>query len=218
MPAFESSDELYDWLKVNKPPLIYVSGKTSTGKSTFARKLRDTLDYDVIELEAVLLEVVKRYHLDEQSTFHKVLWETDDSREKRLFFSQTDHLISEHLKLGHRLVLEGAFANGDTLQRVLKPVPKLVFIYFHPTNLDAYLRNLTQRFMQSDHDSLAGLPRSFWSLIDKTEFAEFCETRHVSKGLEHSIKEYAMASMSSSNERLTDFKQRFGGVVVVGVK
>lgn len=44
-------EELYQTIARQKLPVIYLSGKTATGKSTFGRKLRDSLGYQVIELE-----------------------------------------------------------------------------------------------------------------------------------------------------------------------
>jgi shikimate kinase len=54
-------DEVYQDIAKQKPPIIYVSGKTSTGKSIFGRKLSDQLGYQVIELEVRLEEFRQKF-------------------------------------------------------------------------------------------------------------------------------------------------------------
>src|SRR5688572_3357951 len=123
-------DEIYQDIVKQKPPVIYVSGKTSTGKSTFGRKLRDQLGYQAIELEAVLLEIVKEHGFDEQTTFRKVLYDSGEFEAKALFSNTTDRIISNALTENRPLVIEGAVANVDTLQRILRPASNLLFLYF----------------------------------------------------------------------------------------
>jgi len=47
------ADELYANLRHTKPMLIYISGKTCTGKTTLANRLRDNLGHETVELDAV---------------------------------------------------------------------------------------------------------------------------------------------------------------------
>ena len=199
------------------PKLIYISGKTSTGKSTFGRKLRDELGYQVIELEEVLLRIVREKKLDEQLTFKKVLYELGDFAEKTAFFEATDKLIRHAVINNSHVVIEGAVANIDTLDRILSPVPDRLFIYFHPTDIDTYIRNLTSRFMESNENSYAGLPLKFWNLIDKTDFGEFCITRIRSTSIDRAIRKYAEASQAESITRLDEFRKRFKNITIVEV-
>ncbi len=208
-------DEIYTVITRQKPPIIYVSGKTSAGKSTFGRKLHDGLGYQVIELEAVLLDIVKARGFDEQTTFRKILYDAGEFEEKTLFFKATDQIISGALAKGHPIVIEGAVASVETLTRILQPAKDLLFLYFHPKDISIYVRNLTNRFMQSDKGSYAGLPLKFWQLIDEEEFKTFCKTRELSKGLENSIKQYAQTSQKESVTRLDEFQKKFRDIIVV---
>jgi adenylate kinase family enzyme len=211
-------DEIYQVIAQQKPPVIYISGKTSTGKSTFGRKLHDNLGYQVVELEAVLLEIVKERSFDEQSTFRKVLYEPGEFNEKTLFLEATDRIISDALNQKHPVVIEGAVANVATLQRILRPAKDLPFLYFHPSNIDVYIRNLTNRFMQSSKDSYGGLPLKFWQLIDNKEFEVFCRTRELSEELKKSIKQYAQMSQKESLTRLNEFQEQFKNIIIVEVQ
>lgn len=211
-------DEMYAAIAEQRPPVIYVSGKTSTGKSTFGRRLRDKLGYHVIELEAVLLEIVNTHGFDEQSTFRKVLYEPGEFKEKALFLEATDKIIVDALNNDHPVVIEGAVANAETLQRILQPAKELFFLYFHPDNINVYIRNLTNRFMESSESSYGGLPSKFWQLIDDAEFKAFCQTRQLSDGLKKSITQYAQESREESLVRLETFKEKFNDITMISIQ
>jgi adenylate kinase family enzyme len=211
-------DDAYESISNNKPTVIYISGKTSTGKSTFGRKLREELGYHVIELEAVLLDIIKRHGFDEQNTFRRVLYDSGDLEEKRLFIEATDKVISDAITTGKPVVIEGAVANTETLRRILQPATGLYFLYFHPNEIEVYVRNLTSRFMESSEESYGGLPLKFWQLIDKEAFGLFCQTRELSESLKDSIRQYALASQKESLVRLNEFQQSFDSVNVVEIQ
>jgi adenylate kinase family enzyme len=211
-------NEIYQDIARQKPPVIYISGKTSTGKSTFGRKLHDDLNYHVIELEAVLLKIVKEQGFDEQATFRRVLYDAGEFEEKNLFFEATDRIIASALTMGKPVVIEGAVANVGTLQRILQPAKDLLFLYFHPSDIAVYVRNLTQRFMQSSENSYGGLPLKFWQLVDDRAFKTFCKTRQINQSIENSIHRYAVVSQQESLERLDIFQQKFKDIVVVEIQ
>jgi adenylate kinase family enzyme len=210
-------DEIYQDIAQQMPPVIHLNGKTSTGKSTFGRKLHDELGYQVIELEAILLEIVKKNELDEQTTFRKVLYDAGELEAKTLYFDATDRIIAGVLSNNRPVVIKGAIANAETLQRILRPTPKLLFLYFHPTSTEVYIRNLTKRFMESNEESYGGLPLKFWQLIDDVEFKTFCKTQKLTENLNASIKQYALNSQRESLIRLKGFRQKFENIIVVEI-
>jgi adenylate kinase family enzyme len=210
--------ELYEKIANEKQTAIFIGGKTSTGKSTFARKLQNELGYGNVELESVLLGVIKSHDLDEPTTFYKVLRDAGDSHESQLFFSAAHSSIAEQLKLHGHIVIEGAFSNETALARTLSTVTPLLFAYFHPAEIEVYIRNLTSRFMQSSHDQNAGLPMIFWKTVDKSEFDTFCKTRMLSEGLKSTIRAYAVASQRGSLQRLRKFQLAFKDVLEIEVQ
>lgn len=88
--------KIYQDIANQKPPVIYVSGKTSTGKSTFGRRLHDELNYQVIELEAVLLEIVSKHGFDEQTTFVKFYTIRENLKQRRYFSMLRIELFPMH--------------------------------------------------------------------------------------------------------------------------
>lgn len=208
-------DDIYRDIAKQRPPVIFVTGKTSTGKSTFARKLHDELGYQVIGLEAILVEIIKKHRFDEQSTFYKVLYDANDCEEKTLFLNTIDRLISVALTQDHPVVIEGAIKNVGTLKYILRSTKGLFFLYFHPINTDVYMQNLTKRFVESGEKYYSGLPLSFWKLIDKEEFRNFCITRKLTESLTDSIAKYAQISQKESLDRLNEFRENFKEIKVV---
>ena len=214
---YMTTSELYDKIAQVPPEIIYISGKTSTGKSTFARQLHDKLGYDTVGLEEVLLGVCKANHLNENATFHKVFYEDAPCEEKELYLATTDEIIKRHLQSSNRLVIEGAVSNTGMLGRVLRPAGSLPVAYFHPEDLGPYIRNLTNRFMQANKVSRGGLPSKFWQHIDENEFKTFCKNRQLTEGLENSIRHYARESQQASFARLRKLQQLFSDITVVSI-
>lgn len=213
-----TTSNFYEEISRTLPAIMYISGKTSTGKSTFARRLHDTFGYDVIGLEDVLVGITRKNHLDEGEMFHDVFYADGPNEQKDLYLSVTDKLIKSHLRRSQRLVIEGAVSNSTFLQRILQPAGNLPVAYFHPDNLDIYVRNLTARFMQSSKDSQAGLPLKFWRHIDKNEFTAFCATRELTDNLKESIRKYAVESQQASYKRLEQLQEVFSEVTVVSIE
>jgi hypothetical protein len=214
-----TTDEIYDSVKNNKPKIIYVSGKTSTGKSTFTRRLTQDFGYKIIELDQmVLYAVIKPLKLpNDGSVFVEVYRNRDKRVWIQLFVQVTRDLIKSYLDNKELVIIEGALANPITLQEILAEYPELTFIYFHPKALDTYIRNLTTRFMSTNKQDRAGLPTGFWSMIDPDEFELFCKTREVTEKLNDSIKKYALLSQEESDKRLESFKSHFANIVIVEV-
>lgn len=213
-----TTSELYKTITKTQPEVIYISGKTSTGKSTFAQRLHDELGYATVGLEEVLVMLGKANNLDESMLFHKVFYEDGPSKEKELYFTTTDEIIERHLHSNHRLVIEGAVANSATLSRILRPAGTPRVAYFHPDNLEPYVRNLTARFMQSSETSQGGLPLKFWQHIDEDEFRTFCKTRQLTEELRSAIRRYAQESQQASLDRLHELQHIFSDVTVVSIE
>ncbi len=212
-------EEIYERIKTNQPKLIYISGKTSTGKSTFTKRLTNDFDYKLIELDQIVLEaVIKPLKLpDEGSVFVEVYRNRDKKEWIELFVQATRDLIKKYAQNSESLIIEGAVANPNTLQEIFDGYPKLSFIYFHPKTLDNYVRNLTNRFMVTNKLDRVGLPSAFWNLIDKSEFKQFCENRILTGSLSNAIRKYALLSQEESEKRLLLFKNYFENIEVVEV-
>lgn len=201
-----------------KPQVVYISGKTSTGKSTLSRALKEQYDYTIIELDEVVLEsVIKRYSVQDRGYAFIEVYRNNDRQEWiDSFISAAREIISNSIQQGHRVVLEGAVSSTATLQRLLEGLAVETY-YLHPVTLENYTRNLSSRFVTANAHGGASLPKGFWQLIDDDEFATFNKTRSITPRIQESILEYARSSQAESLERLNNLKISFDNVHVVTV-
>jgi adenylate kinase family enzyme len=212
-------DDLYKYIRDEMPQILYVSGKTCVGKSTFASKLKDNLGYEIIELDKVVFEsVIKPQGLtDEKAVFVEVYKNSERRDLIDSFVAGAKRLIAAKAALRQPIVIDGAVANVDTLAEVFDSSSAFVFVYFHPKDLSAYQRNLASRFMLSNKDFGSGLPKRFWEFIDDKDFEAFCKDRILSPSLAHSIKQYARSSRKESEKRLSIFKEKFSEMIVIEI-
>ena len=70
----------YRLVTKQQPHLVYVSGKTSTGKSTFAKRLAEEFNYAIIELDQIVLKAVEQRfgEASEKSAFIEVYRNRDE--------------------------------------------------------------------------------------------------------------------------------------------
>lgn len=211
-------DQAKDYIIQHKPLIIHVSGKTSTGKSTFARTLGVELGYSVIELDAVMHEaVIDPRSLDPAEVFVKVYRERDKMEWVRPFVERARQKIKCELKAGNHVIFDGAIANIDTLRDVLNGFDSAEIVYFHPLHLQVYESYLTQRFMLTRSDFRAGLPEKFWNCIAQSDFNQFYKDRKLTDRLKSSIAAYAKASQTESKARLKTIQDVFKNVLVVNI-
>jgi tRNA A37 threonylcarbamoyladenosine biosynthesis protein TsaE len=146
-------DDIYSKVATEKPQIIYLTGKTCTGKSTFSRQLSEDIRYKIIELdEVVLSDLVAKQGLETSPTFEVVYKENPGTPFVDAFIGAVQQKVEDALLSHELLVIEGAVGNAQTLAALFKDSPEFSFIYFHPENLDIYIRNLTSRFMLTNKE------------------------------------------------------------------
>lgn len=189
------------------------------GKSTFAGRLQESLNYEVIELDTVVNnDVITPLGLDNPSdVFIEVYRNGTNPKLMEPFIRSTQQIIAAKKSASQPVVLDGAVANPDILLKLLGSQDNFMFLYFHPANLAPYVRNITSRFDQANNTYKAGLPKRFWSLIDPQEFKTFVQTGVISPALTKAITSYAISSQAESQKRLTTFQKQFKNIVVVEI-
>lgn len=202
-----------------KPPIVYVSGRTSTGKTTFATQLHNELGYEVIELDQVVVDyVIKHFDLPSSSGVFVEVYRGDSQVEWiEQFVKATRAQILSALNQESTVVLEGAVANPKTLERIFNGFPSVEIFYFHPIDLENYTRNLTARFQTTTARYNAGLPAAFWSLIEPDQLEQFLSDHMVTAELVGAIARYAKLSQAESSEILRQLRQTFKNIVVIMV-
>lgn len=208
-------DEVIHVIGIQHPQLIYLTGKSGTGKSTLASKLHDAHGYKVIELDKIVFDAVinPQKLTDAPTVFVDVYRKRDRHDLLDPFIAALQKIITSSQA---PLILEGAIANPETLTDVFSGQP-FTFIYMHPTDLAKYESFILNRFMLATREHNAGLDKQFWSLVDQKEFENFCVTRKLTSSLQRSINDYVLLSQKESDERLATFKKSFKEILVVDI-
>ncbi len=212
-------EEAYRQIVTERPSAVYISGKTSTGKSTFSRRLEKECSYRLIDLDQIVMrDVVPRIKdRNEGSAFIEVYRNRDKREWIQWFITSVHAAVSVAIAAKQKVVIEGAVAHPEMLKELLRPFDDVAFIYFHPENISNYERNLTSRFLASSQENNAGLPSKFWDGIDATAFSQFCPDKIVTPILRENIHEYAIFAQRESEARLKSFQEEFEGIKVVKI-
>lgn len=210
--------DVSEYIALNLPPTILLSGKTSTGKSTLANELKDSFGYQVVELDEIVISSVVNNNksVDEGHIFFEVYGNRNRLDWIETFVSSTKKRINDLYSAGLNSIIDGAVANPETLKEILDGT-NYVIIYLHPQSTDNYIRNLTSRFLTATRENNAGLPVKFWNKIPRDDFTEFLDTRQLNPAINEAIIAYAKESQIESTKRLEMFKVHFDDILVVSI-
>ena len=209
------------FVAATKPSLLYISGKTCTGKTTFSQKLAGRDGYAVIVLDKIVREAVTT-PLGLQDKIGDVVvsvYQTADVPEwVDRFVDKTRERIAEYRAQEMPVIIEGAVSNPEVLTRIFAGYPDAQTLYFHLKETGSmYPRNLLSRFMGTSATNDNGLPNAFWDCIKPEDFAHFCKDGIVTPSLQEGIDSYCAAARGSSAKRLALFQQHLQNLQVVEI-
>jgi hypothetical protein len=219
--AYMTTDEAYRQMHSLQPSLIYLSGKTCTGKTTFSDKLKVACNYDVIELDTVVNDAVIKpldLHDAEGDVFVSVYKTADNAAWIDPFVIEAQRRIRSLLGQHKKVIVDGAIANPAIIHRIFDSLDDLTFMYFHPSaGSENYVRNITNRFKTTTTNHRNGLPNAFWGCIGQDAFADFCKNGAMTPPLVTGIHRYAELSSDESMKRLKVMQENFSGIRVVTI-
>jgi len=209
-------DKVFDLIKQKLPQTIFVTGKTSTGKSTFARKLRDELGYKIVELDQLVMNSVVNKEPKENPGYIFLQVYRGGERKDWIdaFVEETKEEMTKYSD--EKIVIEGALAHNETLDKILNS-KDFFFVYFHPVNKEKYIGMLTERFVAGAHDRTTGLPKHFWVKVDENVLQEYLKTSDLSEQLKSALSSYAQSSIEQSEERFNYFANHFSDIVKTSI-
>jgi len=213
-----TKDEILQKIKKEKPKLIYISGKTSTGKTTFSNKLQDFYKYSVIDLGSIVFKsIVKQYFVDPTEAFITVYRDTKPKKHVSTFIRVVKNVTLSQLKYSS-VVVEGAIAKARIIKEIfIGKLGDFMFIYFHPIDHKKYTKRIQRRFMEGAINGTTNLPKSFWTFVTQVDLEQFIKTNKLTKNLKKSIDQYVTFSMKESEERLQHFQKHFSKIYVVEI-
>jgi adenylate kinase family enzyme len=153
-------DSVYREIDNVHPKLVFLNGKTSTGKTTLSNALQDKYECAVIELD----EVVNMLDCPPgKNRFVEAYQKRDDAKFTRSCVEAVRSEIRSALDSYDFAIIEGAIVNIETLNEIISEWSNsFLFIYLDPKNIDVYTERLTSRFVRSTPDHRSGLPELFW--------------------------------------------------------
>lgn len=208
-------DPVYREIGSRHPKVVFLNGKTSTGKTTLSNALKDRYNCAVIELDEV---VYKLDCPDGKNRFIEAYQKRDDQDFTRSFVQAVQHEISSALSSHDFAIIEGAIVNIETLKEIIGEWSNsFLFIYLDIKNIDVYIQRLTNRFVLSSQDDGNGLPSLFWDKFTPEILRTYYENREITPEIATAIKDYAVDSIKASEQRLAKFSTEFSHILKVEV-
>jgi hypothetical protein len=210
-----TTDSIVERVRQYQPRLIYLSGKTCTGKTTFANYL-EQYGYKKVELDKIVTEsVVIPFNVAPGDGFRTAYRGLGPAEQTNAFVVAAKQEILNAVQES-ALVVEGAIADPQILKRVFSgELTDFVFVYFHPVHAEIYEERILSRFVDGAKTGNAGLPKNFWELVQDANLEEFRVTGNVSPGIHAAIKAYAANSMEESKSRLESFQASIPDIAIV---
>lgn len=204
-------------IQQENPRLVYLSGKTCTGKTTFAIVLEGQ-GYSRVELDKIVTRsVVIPFEVLPGDGFRAAYREDGPLEHTEAFIVSAKSEITERFK-DSPLVIEGAVAKSRILKEIFSgTLGDFIFIYFHPINIDVYAERILTRFVAGARTNTSGLPKDFWTLVQEDDLKEVMDAGTVGAGITDAVRQYASKSMEESARRLGHLKESFPDIVVVEI-
>ncbi len=197
------------------PKLVFLNGKTSTGKTTLSNKLKDRYNCAVIELDEVIYGLNSP---DGTNRFLEAYQKRDHPEYVKSFVDAVRARIRLELESHDFVIIEGAIVRSETLREIIDEWnDSFMFIYLDIRDTDAYVRNLTNRFVATSQDDGNGLPSLFWDKFKPELLQQYYANRRITPEVEDAIRSYATDSMKESEVRLAKFSSKFDHILKVGV-
>lgn len=211
-------NEAFLFIQEQKPQLVYLSGKTATGKTTLSAKLHEELGYHVIEMDRLIIEsVIQPHGLTEGHTAfmaaHRGIGPaeyTDD------FIKASRKAIAENLLQGP-VVVDGSIHDVTILQAIFKDYDFTLF-HLHPIDEQLHTERVIKRILYENTHTTAGrLPSFFWDMIQTEDRTHLEKTGELNEGFKTSLHEYVVGVMEESAERLENFQKIYPDMKIVEV-
>ncbi|KAG6609664.1 uncharacterized protein IUM83_00344 [Phytophthora cinnamomi] len=189
-------DEVVAGINAARPERVFVTAKSGVGKTFLSRRLRG---YEMLELDRVVANVGRDFGLRGPEAFK--MYKNLLAAEVMAAFVESVHGFFE-ANAGQCVVVEGAIADADLLQRVFSgPYAAFMMVYLHPVDEDAFVARMMKRFKEEKETHTRSL--AIWPQVtpqlevapdDAPELKEF-------------MLRMARASMAKSAQRYNYFEE-----------
>ncbi len=211
--------EFINTVKKELPQIVYLAGRTSTGKSTLARELSLEYGYSIIELDEIIKQkiIIPKNITDETSVFTAVYRDQGMPEYVEMFILEARKAITTALQTS-KVIIEGAIASPRILNEIFSnDLKTFLFGYLHPVNTSEYAIRVLERLQMSKGTGNAGLPANFWNLVSESASDYFRKTSEINNDMKLAISAFVKHSQGLSQERLHTFSSSNKEIVVIEV-
>ncbi len=209
-----SIGKLREKIKNDSPKIIYISGKTCTGKSTFARSLKE-FGYEHLELDFLVHESVKdKFNIKDNGEAFKVYKGIAPIDWQNSFEFATHKYILEKSK-SSKIIVDAAIATPEVLKKIFSDeLSYFMFIYLHPFDQNFYYQCIFERFTNDYKTKFRSFP--LWDKATPEILEDFINNGEKSEKVMKIVRDYGDNSTKISTERFELFKKVYPNIILTG--
>jgi guanylate kinase len=204
-------------IQKQRPRVVYLSGKTCTGKTTLASKLQQ-YEYSIIELDSIVTKsVIIPFDSNPGDGFISAYRDIGPKKLTQAFINAAKKEILKQSK-SSPVIIEGAIGAPRILQEVFSDhLNNFWFIYLHPVSVHIYSKRIQERFIAGAATGTSRLPKHFWEMINQNDLNHFLSTGELNTEINIAIEKYAKQSILESKKRLELFQKEFRDIYVIEI-
>lgn len=210
-----SIEEVKKELRDKGTKLVFVLGKTCTGKSTFAREI-SKMDYFHLEMDCVVLEsVADKFNIKNRDEAFLVYKGIAPFEWQESFEEAAKNLILKYIDK-RKVVVDAAFADPNVLKRIIpnRFNDGYSLIYFHPFNREFYYEGIFNRFAEDVNTEKKSFP--IWLEVTPEIIKDYKKNGRKGSKIFSLVKKYGDESADSSLERFELFWKVFPKIILTG--
>lgn len=206
---------VYKKIEKNKPKIVFLNGKTCTGKTTLSRAMRQKYGCATIELDSVVAGIEGPRGKNPYVEAYK---NRDDLEFTNRFIDTVHKKIIDSLEKYNFVIIDGAIVNTDTLLEIIgERVNSYLLIYLDIKNIEEYTKRLKSRFESSSPGNRNGLPSLFWDKFKPELLEQYYADRRLTESVDAAIRSYASDSTKESEGRLAKLSSRLDHILKVEI-
>jgi 2-phosphoglycerate kinase len=199
--TYTDKNELIEYLKLSKPKIILLSGRTCTGKTTMAKELSSELKMEILNLDDFINEnVIKKFDLptniNNSVIYTKIYSNEDDNIYHQAFIEAFKNFLLEN---DRPTIIDGSIHNPKIISLFENDFE---IIFLHPVDLKSYANRVIKRFEQGVCNGTSGLTERFWDYVSQKQIDDYCVTKNMTKEIVESIKNFSIEIQKKSLERI----------------
>lgn len=195
------------------PKLIFLTGKSGTGKSYYSNILANKYNYKILELDKIIRNIAKKHNIGYAPNYAKAfsIYKGDQSEViMKDFINEIHTFIDKHPN--NPILIEGAISNAQLINNIFsKQYSVFAFIYLNPSNIKKYANQMMKRFKEDKRNKTKTL--SIWPEVT----TEINNLPTNSPKVAQFIMKQAKQSKKKSDERLQYFVSNKFKVYIINI-